>query len=111
AGVTFACAVVHEDDRTAARQSGRKAKRKIVRAFLSCISASSLLLPASAMSCCRRQRLPLRLREQHAERRSRAGRRLHLDVAVVHLDSTINHREADTAALLFGGEVQVENAL
>src|SRR5262249_53036666 len=55
--------------------------------------------------------LSSRLRQQQREGRALAGRRLYFDVAVVHLDGTINHRETDSAALLLGGEIQIENPL
>ena len=51
-----------------------------------------------------------RLREHQAELRPPPGRRLHLDLAVVQLDDAEDHRQADAAALLLGGEVEVEDA-
>src|SRR5262249_60668953 len=51
----------------------------------------------------------LRLWEDEAESGPAARSRLDLDFAVVELDDTIDHREADARAPLLGREVEVED--
>ena len=86
----------------AARQKGKKAERGRKAELPSC--PALLRRPAHALCV-------YALRQEHAERRSAAWRRLHLDVAVVHLHRTVDHREADAAAFFFRREIQIEDSL
>src|SRR5262245_32181927 len=52
-----------------------------------------------------------RLRKHQSKPRTPARRTLDLDVAVVQLNYTIDHREADPGALLLRRVVEVENLL
>jgi len=47
--------------------------------------------------------------QENPERRAATRRGLDLDLAVVHLDDTVDHRQPDTCPLLLRGEVQVED--
>ena len=60
--------------------------------------------------CISSTRSLLRLRQQHLERRAAAWRGLDFDLAVVHLDDPVDHRQPDTRSMILRREVQVKDA-
>jgi hypothetical protein len=51
------------------------------------------------------------LRQQQRERGAAAGRGLHFDLAVVHLDDPVDHRQPDPGSMILRREVEVKDTV
>src|SRR5688572_23965185 len=75
------------------------------RAFAQPFSASRIASPATRLQSL----LFMCAWQKNAKRRAPAGDRLHFQLAVVHLDDAVDHRQADARSMILRREVQVKD--